>query len=147
MTDKLTDCPICLQKGAVYTTAINEFHDSYLCLGCGFTTNDLMRNKEFDFEEYEKELPQLYIDAKKIDSEGKAWYPNIVNIQDKGTVFLNGPSAQEAQWSAIKSIELTKQEKKNPKFKDKTHKSDSSTLTDFGGDYLSALEYIGVDIG
>ena len=62
MTDKLTDCPICLQKRSVYTTAINEFHSSYLCLGCGFATNDLMIEGEFLFEEYETELPQLYID-------------------------------------------------------------------------------------
>ena len=146
MTDKLTDCPICNQIGSVYTTAINEFHNSYLCLGCGFATNDLMTEKEFDFEEYEKEMPQLYIDTKKTDDLKRVWYPNVVNIQDKGTVFLNGSSAEESQWSAIKSVKLTKEEKKNPKFKDKTHKSDSSTLTNFGGDYLSALEYIGVEI-
>jgi len=146
MTDKLTDCPHCKQIGSVYTTAINEFHNSYLCLGCGFATNDLMTEKEFDFEEYEKEMPQLYIDIKKIDDLKRVWYPNVVNIQDKGTVFLNGSSAEESQWSAIKSVKLTKEEKKNPKFKDKTHKSDSSTLTNFGGDYLSALEYIGVEI-
>jgi hypothetical protein len=145
MTDKLTDCPICNQIGSVYTTAINEFHNSYLCLGCGFATNDLMTEKEFDFEEYEKEMPQLYIDTKKTDDLKRVWYPNVVNIQDKGTVFLNGSSAEESQWSAIKSVKLTKEEKKNPKFKDKTHKSDSSTLTNFGGDYLSALEYIGIE--
>jgi hypothetical protein len=144
MIDKLTDCTICDQLGSVYTTAINEFHNSYLCLGCGFTTNDLMRENEFNFEEYEKELPQLYIDAKVIDSENKVWYPNVVNIQDKGTVFLNGTSLEDAQWSAIKSIKLTEEEKENVKFKGKTHKSDSSTLTDFGGDYLSALEFIGI---
>jgi len=146
MTDKLTDCLICGQIGSVYTTAINEFHNSYLCLGCGFTTNDLMREAEFNFEEYETELPQLYIDAKKIDSEGKVWYPNVVNILDKGTVFLNGASVEEAQWSAIKSVELTEEEKANSKFKGKTHKSDSSTLTDFGSDYLSALEFIGIEL-
>jgi hypothetical protein len=144
--DKLTNCPHCKQIGAVYTIPINEFHNSYLCLGCGYQTSDLMREGEFNFEEFELELPQLYVDTKKIDENKKVWYPNVVNIQDKGTVFLNGSSADEAQWSAIKSVKLTKEEKKNPKFKDKTHKSDSSTLTNFGGDYLSALEYIGVEI-
>jgi len=147
MTDKLTDCPICNQIGSVYTTAINEFHSSYLCLGCGFATNDLMIEGEFLFEEYETELPQLYIDAKKIDETKKVWYPNVVNIPEKGTVFLNGPNVEESEWSAIKSVKLTKEEKKNPKFKDKTHKSDSTTLTDFGSDYLSALEFIGIDLG
>jgi len=146
MTDKLTDCPICLQKGAVYTTAINEFHNHYLCLGCGFTTNDLMRVGEFDFEEYEKELPQLYIDSKKQDEEGRVWYPNIVNIQDKGTVFLNGTCKEDSRWSAIKNVKLTKKEKQDPRFKGKTHKSDSDTLVDFENDYLSALEYIGINL-
>jgi hypothetical protein len=144
--DKLTDCPHCNQIGAVYTSQINEFHSSYLCLGCGFTSNDLMRDGEFNFEEYESELPQLYIDAKKIDSEGKVWYPNVVNIQDKGTVFLNGSSVEDSKWSAIKSVKLTKEEKKDPKFKGKTHKSDSSTLMDFDQDYLSALEYVGITL-
>ena len=144
--DKLTDCPLCDQIGSVYTTPINEFHNSYLCLGCGFTTNDLMRDGEFDFEEYEKELPQLYIDAKVVDEQNKVWYPNTVNIPEKGTVFLNGSSVQECKWSAILSVKLTKEEKKNPKFKGKTHKSDSNTLKDFAGDYLSALEYIGIEL-
>lgn len=105
-----------------------------------------MRDGEFNFEEYESELPQLYIDAKKIDSEGKVWYPNVVNIQDKGTVFLNGSSVEDSKWSAIKSVKLTKEEKKDPKFKGKTHKSDSSTLMDFDQDYLSALEYVGITL-
>ena len=105
-----------------------------------------MIEKEFDFEEYEKEMPQLYVDTKKVDDLKRVWYPNVVNIQDKGTVFLNGTSADSTQWSAIKSVKLTKEDKKNPKFKDKTHKSDSSTLTDFGSDYLSALEFIGIDL-
>jgi hypothetical protein len=146
MTDKLTDCPLCNQLGAVYTTPINEFHSSYLCLGCGFCSNDLMREGEFDFEQYESELPQLYIDAKRVDSDGKVWYPNTVNIPEKGTVFLNGPSVEESKWSAIRSVKLTKEEKKNPKFKGKTHKSDSNTLQDFDGDYLDALEYIGISL-
>jgi hypothetical protein len=147
MIDKLTDCTICDQIGSVYTTPINEFHNSYLCLGCGFTTNDLMTKEEFNFEEYEKELPQLYVDSKALDNKNRVWYPNVVNILDKGTVFLNGTCTDDAQWSAIKSIELTKEEKKSPKFKGKTHKSDSTTLTDFGSDYLSALEFIGIDLG
>lgn len=146
INDRLTDCPHCGQVSAVYTTPINEFHNYYLCLGCGFTTNDLMVEGEFDFETYEEELPELYKDAKKVDEKNRVWYPNVVNIPDKGTVFLNGPSAEEAQWSAIKSKKLTAAEKKKPAFKDKTHKSDSSTLKDFGGDYLSALEYINVEL-
>ena len=143
--DKLTDCPHCKQIGAVYTTPINEFHDSYLCLGCGYQTNDLLIEGEYQFEEYEAELPQLFIDAKKIDENKKVWYPNVVNIPDKGTVFLNGTNVEESQWSAILNVKLKAADKKKPMFKGKTHKSDSSTMKNFGKDYLAALEYIGVD--
>jgi hypothetical protein len=145
-SDKLTDCPHCKQIGAVYTTPINEFHHSYLCLGCGYQTNDLMVEGEFQFEEYEAELPQLYIDAKKVDENKKVWYPNVVNIPDKGTVFLNGTNVEESQWSAILNVKLKAADKKKPMFKGKTHKSDSSTMKSFGKDYLSALEYIGIDL-
>jgi hypothetical protein len=144
--DKLTDCPHCKQIGAVYTTPINEFHDSYLCLGCGYQTNDLMIEGEFHFEEYEAELPQLYVDAKKVDENKKVWYPNVVNIPDKGTVFLNGTNVEESQWSAILNVKLKAADKKKPMFKGKTHKSDSSTMKSFGKDYLSALEYIGIEL-
>ena len=144
--DKLTDCPHCKQIGAVYTTPINEFHNSYLCLGCGYQTHDLMVEGEFNFEEYELELPQLYVDAKKVDENKKVWYPNVVNILDKGAVFLNGTNVEESQWSAILNVKLKPADKKKPMFKGKTHKSDSSTMKSFGKDYLSALEYIGIDI-
>ena len=144
--DKLTDCPHCKQIGAVYTTPINEFHDSYLCLGCGYQSNDLMVEGDFQFEEYEAELPQLYVDAKKVDDTKKVWYPNVVNILDKGTVFLNGTNVEESQWSAILNVKLKAADKKKPMFKGKTHKSDSSTMKSFGKDYLSALEYIGIDL-
>jgi len=144
--DKLTDCPHCGQVGAVYTTPINEFHNSYLCLGCGYQTNDLMVEGEYNAEEYEAELPNLYIDAKKIDDKNRAWYPNVVNIPDKGTVFLNGSSVEECQWAAILNVQLKKEDKKKAIFKGKTHKSDPSSLKNFGQDYLSALEYIGVEL-
>lgn len=147
MIDRMTDCPHCGQVSAVYTTAINEFHSSYLCFGCGYQTNDLMVEGEYNVEEYESELPQLYIDAKKKDDKDRVWYPNVVNIQDKGTVFLNGTCVEDSQWSAILNKPLSEEDKKKPTFKNKTHKSDPSTLANFGTDYLSALEYIGVDLG
>jgi long-subunit fatty acid transport protein len=146
MIDKLTDCPHCKQVSAVYTTAINEFHNSYVCLGCGYQTNDLMVEGEYNVEEYEAELPNLYIDAKKVDEKNRVWYPNVVNIPDKGTVFLNGASAEYTEWSAIKNIKLSKEDKKKAIFKGKEYKSDPKSLKNFGDDYLSALEYIGVDL-
>jgi len=67
---------------------------------------------------------------------------NVINIEGKGTVFANGTSKEDWQWSAIKSVLLTEEEKENPKFKGKLFKSDSKTLQNFGNDYFAACDYI-----
>jgi hypothetical protein len=142
MKDKLSICPRC-GSDACYVTPVNEVKNNYFCFGCGFQTNDLMREAEFNFEEYENELPELYRDIKQTDEEGRVWYPNVINIEGKGTVFANGASKDEWEWSSIKSVELTEEEKELPKFKGKKYKSDSKTLKSFGKDYFEACEYIG----
>jgi Zn ribbon nucleic-acid-binding protein len=142
MTDQLTTCPKCKAEDACYITPINEFHNVYACFGCGFTTSDLMREGEFDFEQYEVEFPELYKDIKYVDEETRVWYPQVINIENQGTVFANGSSAEDWEWSAIKSIELTEEEKATPKFKGKTHKSDSTSIKGFESDFFEACDYI-----
>jgi hypothetical protein len=143
--EELHDCPICGTEHSVFEVKMGGVN-TRICQSCGYQTNDLMLEGEFQFEEYEAELPQLYVDAKKVDETKKVWYPNVVNIPDKGTVFLNGTNVEESQWSAILNVKLKAADKKKPMFKGKTHKSDSSTMKSFGKDYLSALEYIGIDL-
>ena len=142
MTDKLIDCPSCGEKSACYQTPINEYNHAYACFGCGFTTNDLMIIDEFDFEKFESTLPELYKDLKKIDPLDKVWYPQAINLQGKGTVFANGKNKDAWEWSSIKSVLLTEQDKKSDRFKNQTHKSDSSTLKNFGKDFIEACDYI-----
>jgi hypothetical protein len=144
MTDNLIQCPKCKAPESCYVTDINEFHKAYVCFNCGFQTNDLMREGEFDFEQYEEEMPELFKDIKYVDEEGRVWYPNVINIEGKGTVFPNGASKDDWQWSAIKSILLTDEEKESPKFKGKIFKSDSKTLENFDQDYFAACDYIGM---
>ena len=144
MTDQLTSCPKCKAEDACYITSINEFHSGYACFSCGFTTSDLMREGEFDFEQYEEEMPELYKDLKYTDEQGRVWYPQVINIEDKGTVFANGGSKEDWQWAGIKTIELTEEEKELPKFKGKTHKSDSASLQAFEEDFFAACDYIGL---
>lgn len=144
MTDNLITCPKCKAPESCYTQPVNEFHKSYLCLSCGFQTNDLMREGEFNFEEYEQELPELYKDIKTVDEEGRVWYPNIINIESVGTVFANGGSKDEWEWSGILNVKLTEEEKESPRFKGKKYKSDSKSLKNFGKDYFAACDYIGL---
>ena len=68
MTDNLITCPKCKAPESCYTQPVNEFHKSYLCLRCGFQTNDLMREGEFNFEEYEQELQKQLKFSKNLNA-------------------------------------------------------------------------------
>ena len=143
MNDQLTICPKC-GCDACYVTPINETKSNYFCWGCGYQTNDLMKEGDFDFVAYEETLPELYKDIKYTDEEGRVWYPIVLNIETAGTVFINGATTENAQWSAIKVIELTEEEKAEPKYKGKTHKSDAKSLKYFGEDFIEACDYVGI---
>jgi len=143
MTDQMIICPKCGCDGC-YVTPINETKFNYFCWGCGFQTNDLMKQGEFNFEEYEETLPELYKDTKFVDNQQRVWYPISINITDRGTVFLNGKTKEETQWSAIKVIPLTEEEKKQPKYKNLSYKSDAKSIKHFGSDFIEACDYIGV---
>lgn len=141
--DQMTICPKCGCDGC-YVTPINEVNNNYFCWGCGYQTNDLMKEGEFDFEAYEETLPELYKDIKHKDDKNRVWYPITINLEGKGTVFLNGTNKDDIHWSAIKSVLLTEEEKAQPKYKDKTHKSDPKSMQHFGNDFIEACDYIGV---
>jgi len=141
--DQLVECPKCKCDGC-YKLPINEVNYSYYCWGCGYQTNDLMKESEFNFEEYEETLPELYKDSKYLDEIKRVWYPISINLETKGTVFLSGKSVDEAQWSAIKVINLTEEEKQQPKYKGANYKSDAKSLKSFGKDFIEACDYIGL---
>ena len=144
MTDNLSTCPKCKAHESCYKQQINEVADSYSCLACGFLTNDLLKEGDYDVEAYEAEMPELFKDIKYVDDKGRVWYPNVINLETKGTVFPNGSSKEDWQWSAIKNTTLTEEEKESLRFKGKNYKSDSKTLESFGSDYFSACDYIGL---
>jgi len=142
MKEQLTICPLC-ESDACYKTSINEKYFSYYCLGGGHQTNDFMKVGEFNFEEYEETLPELYKDIKQTDSEGRTWYPATVNLAEKGTVFINGSSKDNWQWCAIKTREITEEEAESLSNKGIKYKSDTSTMKYFESEFIEALDYIG----
>lgn len=142
--DKLSICPKCGCDGC-YVVPISEFANRYFCWGCGFNTTDLMKEGEFDFEEIELALPELYKDLAVTDSEGRRWYPSTISIPDKGTVFVNGQSADNWQWAGILVRELTDAEKaKNTGKLGTKYLSDTNTLKMFGRDFIEACDYVGI---
>ncbi|MEI6297055.1 MAG: hypothetical protein WCO84_05430 [bacterium] len=142
--NNLVTCPLCKAEECCTITPLNEFHNNYTCINCGFETNDLMREGEFDFEEYEApaEFPQLYKDIKQTDDDGRVWYPMTINIKKKGIVYAFGTNVENWQWRSTKSIPLTAAELLMPKFRNQTYKSDPSTTKDFGNDFFEAADHI-----
>jgi hypothetical protein len=142
MTEELIICPAC-QSDACYKVSINETHYSYTCMGGGHYTNDLMKLEEFNFEEYESTLPELYKDLSFVDSRNRVWYPMVINIPEKGTVFISGNSIDNWQWTAIKTRPITEEEAESLSNKGIKYKSDAKSIKYFEKDFIEAIGYIG----
>ena len=99
------------------------------CMACGFTSNELMIEGSQLVQETEEVMPELYKDIRFIDNKKQIWYPIVINIENKGTIFANGTDKDNWGWAGIKSIETTDEEKE--KLKGATHKSDPKTLKMF----------------
>lgn len=147
MDDKLVTCKKC-GSDACYETPLNETINSYLCLGCGFTTQtNLVEGSEIQ-KAFHATLPQLYADLKHIDSENKTWYPATINMEKKGIIFVNGTSVSDWKWTVMKATEIKDEEKE--KFKKGvgeyfTHKIDAKTQRDYPrAGFLDAAEYLGL---
>jgi hypothetical protein len=138
MTEKLTECRRCGSNACSELT--NDEITIWLCMGCGFTTNTFMGST--NMEKIEETIPNLYKDLKFTDDMGLNWYPNSVTLDDKSMVFADGTSVDDWKWAAVKSIEITDEEKE--KFPNSTHRADMNTIQYFEEkDFMDALEYVG----
>jgi hypothetical protein len=76
--------------------------------------------------------------------------PNTINVEDKGMIFANGPSAQNWKWAAVKSVEIPKKEIENHPIPGKPgqfmkYRMDMKNMKSFEErDYIEALSYIGI---
>ena len=141
MDDKLVICNRC-NSDACYEHK-QQGITIWSCMGCGFTTNELMTEGSQLVTETEEVMPELYKDIKFIDDKNQIWYPTVISIQDKGTVFVNGTDKNNWGWAGIKVIETTDEEKE--KFKGAKFKSDPKTLKIFNKSaFDEACNYIGL---
>lgn len=141
MDDKLTICSCC-KSDACYEHK-QQGITIWSCMSCGFTTNELMIEGSQLVIETEEVMPELYKDIKFIDDQKRIWFPTVINIQDKGTVFVNGTDKDNWGWAGIKAVETTDEEKE--KLKGATHKSDPKTLKTFDkNSFDEACHYIGL---
>ena len=110
MKEGLIVCPCC-GSDACSKNQISSTLSVSLCWTCGFTTNDQMIDgSDFEKENYEH-TAELIKDLKQVHGD-LAWYPKVINLQNKGMVFPEwNKRLQDWYWSAIKSIPILDSEK------------------------------------
>jgi len=124
MKESLITCLKC--GGDACSEITNEVVTIWICMGCGFTSNNTITDT--NVTEMEATLPELYKDLRFKDKEGKYWYPNSVILDDKSMVFAEGTNVQDWMWSAVQA---------------KDGKTDMTTKKEFQiHEFMDALEYI-----
>lgn len=108
--DNIGICPCCGSDACTKIPAQDNV-TVQLCWTCGFTTNDLL----VDGSDYEKEnyehTAELIKDLKQVHGN-LAWYPKVINLQEKGMVFPEwNKRAQDWYWAAVKAVPVTEEEK------------------------------------
>ena len=125
MKETLIICPKC--GGNACSEMTNGIVTIWICMGCGFTSNNTITDK--NVEEMETTLPELYKALRYKDADGKYWYPNSVMLDDKSMVFAEGKTIEDWKWSAVQS---------------KEGKPDMTTKKEYEqNEFMDALEYIG----
>ncbi len=147
--DNLIICERC-GSNACYVQEVNNEIKNYMCYGCGFQTNSLMKKGEKYFDEQMELLPYLYKELMGEDYEGKVWMPSMVNLPQQGMVFANGKNGQSWKWAGVKAVPVKEEEKEkypipNQKGKYYEYRMDMETLKEFPeNEYMEALDFIGV---
>ena len=147
MKDNLTICDRC-GSDACYVQEVNHEIKNYMCYGCGFITNSLMKKGEEFFESQMETLPELYKELMGEDENTELiWMPNTINLPNKGMVFADGKNGSNWAWAAVKAIPMPEEEQEKFKEKGKNFKfkMDMENIKHYPeGDFMEALEYIGV---
>ena len=148
--DDLIICPKC-GSDACYKQEVNDKVTNYMCYGCGFISNSLMKDGEEYWEQQQISLPKLYKDLIYKDENNQYWIPNTTNHPESGMVFVNGSNINDWSWAATKAIEVTKKEKLKYPIPGKPgeyykHRMDMENLKSFNREhgYMDALSYIGI---
>ena len=142
MNDKLVMCSHC-GSDACYEHESADKITIWNCMSCGFTTNEVMIEGSELVTQTEEVMPELYKDIRFVDDKKRVWYPTVLNVEDKGTIFANGVSEDNWGWAGIKVIETTDEEK--VKLKGAKYKSDPSTLKTFSKtSFDEACHYVGL---
>ena len=121
--EEKTKCPLCedLHNNCFVerTEVEGEPFESYMCFGCGMTTNSYMAIDSEKLEELTKNNTQLMNDLKIMDEErGLIWFPSVVNMGEKGLIYPDGVKT-DWHWHYAKVIDVPEEQRKHYEGHDK----------------------------
>ena len=139
--DKLVECKRC-GGNACYEQKVQEDINTWMCMGCGFTTSTLMSKDGEVVKNAVETSPELYKDIMFEDSDKRVWLPATITLPAKGMVFVDGTDKKDWKWAAVNAVPLQEGDKKVSE--DQTHKMDMKNVKHFKqNDFMDALEHIG----
>lgn len=128
---------------------IKELYDkekntySYLCVRCGFTSNDHYVEGDPLYEQYKDAMSGLIKELSQVDETGKLWVPSIIN-STKGMLYPFGTSL-DWQWWYVPIVSITEEERESGLY-DKEYETrlavDKKKVFD-RFDFVSALKEFG----
>ena len=121
--EEKTKCPLCedLHNNCfVERTEVEGLpFESYMCFGCGMTTNSYMAIDSDKLEELTKNNTQLMNDLKIMDEErGLIWFPSVINMGEKGLIYPDGVKT-DWHWHYAKVIDVPEEQRKHYEGHDK----------------------------
>ncbi len=143
MQDGMVKCPRCGSQ-LCYAQRVGDL-ETWLCMSCGMTSTTLMKEGTDSEKAVTARQPQLYKDLKFVDKDGYVWYPAVITVPEKGMVYLDGTTVDNAEWVGIPFRPLTKKEKRMKQYAGKNYLLEAANTKHFGRDgFVDALSAMGM---
>lgn len=114
MAEKKTKCPCGVDSKNCFveeTEVEKKPFESFMCFGCGMTSNSYFAIDSEKLEELTKNNTQLMNDLRIVDDErGLIWFPSVVNMGERGIIYPDG-SANDWHWNYAKVIDVPESER------------------------------------
>lgn len=91
-----------------------ESVNSYLCVGCGYTTTTLNQVRSEIIAKYENTTAELIKDLRWIDpNTDLVWYPIVLNFPTFGIIFPDGTNVADWTWMAAPAVDIAEESQSN----------------------------------
>ena len=142
--EKVITCPVCFNDQQCFEEEQEKF-SSYMCFHCGFTSNSMYKTDSEELETAKKGASTLMNEISYYDVDRDiTWFPSIVNMGELGIIY---PEGLKNNWTykLAQPRPLTKEEKKDEKYKGHDKILDVENTKEFGQyEFLEACKKMGV---